>query len=333
MKKNVPCPYYFEKGYADSMCELLADERINLVDICSPNVCHFSQAMDVMKAGLALYLEKPIANSADEAYELAKFAQENNIPSQVALVYRFMPGIVAMRDRISRGDIGDIINFKFTTLHSGYLDENRKRNWKLAKNTSGGGPMLDIGVHLADAVNFVLGPVSSVSCVTQYVIRQRPDETTGELAEVDVEDRAVANIRLHNGVSGAIEVSRVASVLEQSSVFTIYGTKGSLDFDAYVPNRLTVFHQGTGIKETGRPEALSPYAGYLASIFPATTKGWSIDVHTASQMNMYNNFAQGGILFPETPLLTDAADAQAVIEACYLSAQNGGIEKSVGYSR
>ena len=195
--------------------------------------------------------------------------------------------------------------------------------------------MLDVGVHLADAVNFVLGPVSSASCMTQYVIRQRPDEATGEMTEVDVEDRAIANLQLQNGINGAIEVSRVASVLDQSSIFTIYGTNGSMNLNAYVPNRLTIFHQDTGMMETGLPEAISPYAVYLATIFPAvttaTTKGWLIDTHTASQMNLYNNFAQGKTLFSETPLLADAADAQAVIEACYLSAQNGGVETSVDY--
>lgn len=314
------CPFYFE-GYAKDLDEILADDSVTCVDICSPNYLHFEQGMKVLEAGKSLYLEKPIGLNSDEAHILAKEAADRSIITQTALMYRMMPGVIAIRDMVESGELGDIIDFKLVTLHSGYLNPNRKRNWKLSKEKSGGGPLLDIGVHMADTVRFMLGDVDRVSCVCKTIIEERPDAETNEMVKVDIEDWANARLILRNGITGSIEVSRVASVLDQSSTIDVYGTKGSVHFSSSTPNSLLFHEQSSGKDIRGKAPAISDYAKYVASIYPSLNRGWLIDSHTVLLVNFYNNVNEGKIIWKESPSFEDDEMAQKIIEACYRSAE------------
>ncbi len=318
-----PAPF-FSEGYARDLEELIADSDV--VDICSPNAAHFQQAEAVIGHGRPLYLEKPAGKDMAEAETLQALAETSGTPNQVVLMYRFMPGIVAMRDRIARGDIGPVIGFQVRVLHSGYLNPDRKSNWKLKKDASGGGPLLDIGVHSADAVRFLLGEVEAVQCRVDTVIGRRPDEQTGCLVDVDVEDRAFAQLIMQSGVTGTVEITRVASVLEQSSTIEVFGLAGSMHFSCAEPGRLRVFTQRTGREEYGKVDAVSDFAVHLTKIYPKSSLGWLTDAHTASLMNFYLNLAAGCVQFPETPDIAQAVLAQRIIDRCYQSAAvDGGI--------
>lgn len=322
--QSAPCPFYFE-GYANNLEELCADDSTDAIDICSPNNMHFKQAMMVIESKKALYLEKPIGVNSKQAIELSKAVKDAGIISQTALMYRMMPGIIAIRDLIESGELGEIIDFKLITLHSGYLNVNRAKNWKLSKEESGGGPLLDIGVHMADTVNFTLGNIKKCSCQQKTVIKNRPDYKTGEMADVDVEDWANVRLVLENGITGSIEVSRVSSVLDQSSTFDVYGTKGSIHFSSATPNRIRIYKQDTGEEIERKAPAISDYAKYVSSIYPKLSRGWLIDSHTVLLVNFLNNLNANKILYKETPSFDDDANAQKAIEAAYESAENDSI--------
>lgn len=318
---------FFTMGYADSMEALI--EGSDVIDICSPNDAHFEQAKQVLKAGKALYLEKPVGINMEQADGLLQLVKERPADNQVALMYRFMPAVVAARDLVAAGDIGDIIDFRCQVQHSGYLDPGRKSNWKLKKKMSGGGPLLDIGIHIADMIRFTLGEVTDVECRMKTVIDKRRDQVTENWVDVDVEDWAWARLELDNDISGTMEITRVASVLDQSSVFSVYGTKGSLEFCASEPTRLKIYHQKDGVQSLGEVSPMSAFGRHLASIYPKMSLGWMADAHAASQFHFYKQLAGEKIKYSETPDIEEAVKSQRVIDACYRSAGAGGSRMKV----
>ena len=322
--RSANCPFYYE-GYAENLEEILSDKSVDCVDVCTPNYLHFEQGMKVMQAGKSLYLEKPIGINSEEAYQLYMKAKETGVVTQTALMYRMMPGVIAIRDLYEAGELGDIIDFKLITLHSGYLNPKRKRNWKLSKERSGGGPLLDIGIHLADTVRFMFGDVEKTSCACKTIIEERPDAVTGEMVKIDIEDWANARLVLENGLCGSIEVSRVSSVLDQSSTIEVYGTEGSVYFSSSKPDRLLIHVQETGKDVIGKAPVISDFAKYTASIYPSLNRGWLIDSHTVLLYNYFNNVNAGKIIWKETPGFEEASKAQKIIEACYRSAENGSL--------
>lgn len=320
-KRETPLPF-MTAGYADSIESLIKDSDV--IDVCSSNDAHFEQARQVIHAGKALYLEKPVGIDGKQADALAQMIGETPVKNQVALMYRFMPAVAVVRDLAAVGDIGEIIDFQCQVQHSGYLDPGRRSNWKLKKNLSGGGPLLDIGIHIADMIRFTLGEVLYAECKLKTVIGKRIDQETGERIDVDVEDSAWARLYLENGVGGTVEITRVASVLDQSSVFSVYGTKGSIRFDASAPDRLTVYHQGNNVQTVGKISPLSKFGKYLDTLYFKDRFGWMTDAHTASQLCFYQRISGNEGNYPEIPDIKEAVKSQRIIDACYRSADAGG---------
>lgn len=314
---------FFSLGYAQTLEELISESDV--VDICSTNDVHFEQAAQVIRAGKKLYLEKPVGVNMAQAEALARLAGDCPVRNQVALMYRFMPGVIAIRDLVAAGEIGEVIEFQCRVQHSGYLNPSRKSNWKLKKAASGGGPLLDIGVHIMDLIRFSLGEVDAVAAEMKTVIRQRPDEKTGQPVNVDVEDCAQVRVRLVNGMEGIVEITRVASVLEQSSTFSVYGTAGSLHFTAAAPGRLRVYRQADARETCGAAPLGSAFAQHVAGLYPRTSLGWMTDAHMASQLHFYRSLLlEDEPVYRETPTIAEAALSQRVVEAGYRSAALDG---------
>ena len=169
------------------------------------------------------------------------------------------------------------------------------------------------------------GEVDAVAAEMKTVIRQRPDEKTGQPVNVDVEDCAQVRVRLVNGMEGLVEITRVASVLEQSSTFSVYGTAGSLHFTAAAPGRLRVYRQADARETCGAAPLGSAFAQHVAGLYPRTSLGWMTDAHMASQLHFYRSLLlEDEPVYRETPTIAEAALSQRVVEAGYRSAALDG---------
>jgi len=260
-----------------------------------------------------------------EANLVKEKANEHNVFTQTAFMYRFMPGLIAVRDMIQNGDIGEVINFRIEVLHSSYLNEDRPISWKLKKETSGGGPLLDLGIHMADLVRFIFGDVSAVKAHMDTVIKQRyGNDSNANYQDVDVEDWSVVELFLPKNIYGNLTVSRVASLIEDRMTIEIFGMKGSLKFNINRPGNVRFYSHNKGILKDLYYPILSEYGEYISEIYPSTktSMGWLIDAHFTSIYNFYHNLSSGEVVYSETPVFEEAVKAQAIIEACYLSAKN-----------
>lgn len=312
--------------------EVTQDPNIDVVDICTPNFTHEELAIEAIQNNKAVYLEKPLAMSYKGAHSVTREAKKVNVINQTSLIYRFIPGVIGIKEMVQNGEIGEIVNFQIRALHSGYLDAKRPTAWNLKRNTSGGGPILDLGIHVFDFIRFVMGEVQYVISYGDTLIKKRPKYAgSEELTNVDVEDWGRIYIQLKNSGFGTVEVSRVASLMEEETTFEIMGTKGSFRFNLKQPWLIEHYNQGTGVKQFIKYSPDSAFGKHVCNYYPqgSVSMGWYLDAHFACLLNFYHNIRAGRVVHPETPTFDEGLKAQAIVESCYISLQNKNRMQSI----
>ncbi|MCC6791607.1 MAG: Gfo/Idh/MocA family oxidoreductase [Thermomicrobiales bacterium] len=206
--------------------ELLADAEIDAVSICTPNFLHAPMAIDALRAGKHVLLEKPLAHSLADGERLAaEVAARPGQTFMIALNNRYRPDSILLKGKIEAGELGEIYYAKTGWLRG--ADEFTLRGWFVRREQSGGGPLIDLGVHMLDLALWFMGNPRPVS-VTGSVYQQHNQfmrESTG--ADVDVEDLATAFIKLDNGGTIVLDVSWVSHIPETNLVYTqLFGGKG-----------------------------------------------------------------------------------------------------------
>jgi predicted dehydrogenase len=211
--------------------ELLAMGEINAVSICTPNALHKEQTVAALRAGKHVLVEKPMAVNAAEAKAMVAAAKRADRKLMVGLHQRFTSGAQALKRAVDSGALGDI-----------YFAEaaaTRRRGipgWGVftQKNKSGGGALVDIGVHILDLALYLMGypkPVS-VSGVAAAKIGPRKDLAAvvggwqWDPKNFDVEDFAVAFVRLRGGVSLVLKTCWAANIGTEEWNCSLWGTDG-----------------------------------------------------------------------------------------------------------
>lgn len=316
--------YDFLWAKADWQDAVTSDD-VDIVDCCTPNYLHAPIAELAIKSGKAIYCEKPITVSVEEARKLTELLTEFNVPNQVAFNYRFVPAVLTARELVRSGKLGKIIHFRGAYYHSGYLDRRRAMSWRLQKKFAGGGALYDLGSHVIDLIRFVTGhDYNAVFALlhTEFTSRPFPDGSTGI---VDVDDLAIVQVKTTQGAIGTIEASRLATGTEDDLSFEIYGDLGAVRFHLMNPNWLEYFDGG----QERAPRTGAKGFTHLAtsSRFPAparfpsgrTPMGW-LQTHIASQADFLLRFL-GQESYGAT--FEDALHVQMVLEAAQVSHDAG----------
>ncbi len=296
---------------------------VDMVDICTPNAAHRSLAEAAISGGVPVYCEKPLDLDGEHAFEVARQAEAAGVFNQVALIYRFLPAMASARAVIRAGVIGDVVTWKAVLLHASYLNPGRPMSWRLSRRESGGGALMDLGVHMIDAVRMVVGEFAGVQCLTRTVIGERPRTgVCNEPAHVDVDDWALVTADLTDGSVGTVEVSRVAAGREGAFAFEVYGTKGSVTVDLQ-RGRAIVMDAGSH-DITDRVAVDDPWVSYLHTAYPSPkmSMGLMCDMHIASIYTFLTGLGTHAD-FAERPTFLEAAWTQQVVDACYQAADSG----------
>jgi len=225
--------------------EMLARHKLDIVSVCVPNFAHRECTIMALEAGVNVLCEKPIAMNSAEAEEMIAAARRAGKVLMVGQNHRFDPEAQAAKQFIQDGLLGE--------TYYGEAANMRRRGipgWGVfhIKKYSGGGPLIDIGVHWLDLVLWLMGnpnPVA-VSGVTYQKFGKREDVAVtwgGEWnrEEFDVEDMALGLIRLENGASILLQVSWAANVEEDFHSIRVLGTDGGLKHPPF-----TLFREMSG---------------------------------------------------------------------------------------
>jgi predicted dehydrogenase len=207
--------------------EMLQKEELDVVSIATPNKFHAPLTIAALEAGNHVLCEKPMAMSADEGRAMLAAAEKAGKRLMINFSYRFTEQSQALKDRVDAGELGDVY-FARTVWH-------RRRGlpkfggWFGQKALSGGGPLIDLGVHRLDLALWLMGypkPVWALGSTYNPIATALARE---QGVNYDVEDLAVGLIRFDNGATLEVEASWAANIKENELMETrLLGTKGGL---------------------------------------------------------------------------------------------------------
>lgn len=230
----------------DDWRALVADPEIDLVDITAPNAFHKEMAMAAIAAGKHVYCEKPLAPLAADALEMTEAAEAAGVTTQVGFNYLCNPMVIAARDMIAAGELGEIRSYR--GIHAEDYMADSAAPWTWRHDPAGGGAMADLGSHALATAEFLLGPVSEVFGDCRNLIGERPGPD-GAPKRVEVDDVGRALLRFSSGATGSIEANWTATGRKMQHDFEVYGSKGALYL---TQERLNELHFASASDAAGR---------------------------------------------------------------------------------
>ncbi len=225
--------YSPEKSYADYK-ELLQHDEIDAVIICLPNFLHFPASLAALEAGKHVLCEKPPTLNAAEMKVLRETASERRLLYYFSRQFRFTPEMRLAKTLVEEGRLGQVYHATATFVRSRGIP-GWGGGWFTDKKRSGGGALIDIGIHALDAVWYLMGTPKPVSVSAQVF---RNFEYLVNVPVFDVEDAAYGFIRFENGAVVQLETSWAGNLTDdipprqyfgrESNNSVLYGTKGSI---------------------------------------------------------------------------------------------------------
>jgi predicted dehydrogenase len=229
----------FQKEYAPEKVfndyhDLLQDRKVEAAIICLPNFLHFPASLAALEAGKHVLCEKPPTLNAAEMKVLREEAARRGLIYYFSRQFRFTPAMRAAKRAVEEGRLGRIYHARATFVRSRGIPVG-VGNWFTEKKRSGGGALIDIGIHALDAVWYLMGTPRPVA-VSAQVFQNFPHLVNAGI--FDVEDAAYAFIRFDNAAIVQLETSWAGNLTDdvpprqyfgqESSNSVIYGTKASV---------------------------------------------------------------------------------------------------------
>lgn len=176
-----------------SRFEDLLAEPLDGIVIATPSALHTEQTVAALEHGIAVFCQKPLGRTRTEVEQAIAAARKADRLMQVDLSYRHTKAMSLIRDLVRKGELGKIFAVDMA-FHNGYGPD---KPWFYDRQRSGGGCVMDLGIHLADLALWTLdfpAIVAVQSCLLQKGSPIPPDSN-------DVEDFAFATVTLSNGAT------------------------------------------------------------------------------------------------------------------------------------
>jgi predicted dehydrogenase len=220
--------YGYERWTTD-WHELVADDRIGLLDNGGPNSLHAEPTIAAAEAGKHVLCEKPLGRTADESYEVWRRVAATGVKHLCGFNYRFVPAMRLARELIDQDALGEIRHFRGRYLQD-WGDDPTLDTWRFDPDQAGSGALGDLGTHVIDLARYLVGEFASVAGVVKTFVEGRK-----------VDDAIEAAAEFESGAVGTIEATRLALGRRNAFQWEINGSKASLAFDMERLNELQVF--------------------------------------------------------------------------------------------
>ena len=218
--------------------EMLRLPELDAVSVCTWNSEHAPCTIAALNAGKHVLCEKPMALNAAQALEMQKAAEKAGKLLMIGFVRRFGNDCEILKDFIDRGDLGEIYYAKATYLRR----HGNPGGWFGDRSRSGGGPLIDLGVHVIDLTRYLMGkpkPVSVYGATFQKLFNRSnlkssvgyTSASAGKNDICDVEDLATALIRYDTGAVLSVEASFSLNIKKPSGRIEFFGTKAGACLD------------------------------------------------------------------------------------------------------
>ena len=196
-----------------SLDEMLENESIDIINVCTPSGTHAEIAIKILEADKNVILEKPMAITTADCDRIIEAAQKSKGKLMVISQMRTAPDIKHLKSLIDSGVLGKIL---LVELNMNYYREEEyfTGTWRGSKKMDGGGALMNQGIHGVDLISHLVGKVRNLSSIVRTLSHN-----------IEVEDMAVANLEFENGALGIITASTaVPPGFDRET--KIYGSKG-----------------------------------------------------------------------------------------------------------
>lgn len=234
--------------------EMIEKETLDFVDICTPNYLHAEIAIFAMEHGLHAFSEKPDTISVENALQMKETQERTGRHLMVMRNNRYWYSTRVLKKMIADGDFGEIY-----TGRCGWIRRRGipgKGGWFTTKAQSGGGPLIDLGVHMIDLAIYLMGNPRAVSVTgsvyTKFAdLDEKQDSVHAVFGEAvaggtfDVEDLATGFIKFDNGASLQIEFSWASNIDKEKNFVELRGTKLGVAWE----DGLYTIYDGTAVSK------------------------------------------------------------------------------------
>jgi len=294
--------------------ELLADADIDAVSIAVPNFLHLPVARAAFEAGKHVLIEKPLARNAEDGVQIVEAAEQHNRILGISFQRRTRHDVQLLRQQVADGAFGHIYYSKAWWMRRSGIPG--LGSWFTSKEGAGGGPLIDLGVHVLDMILYVLGNprVTSVTASTYAEIGPQgkggwPGRRSSQLSEAqqyEVEDLATAFMRFEDGGTLLLEASW-ASFTEMKDDFgiQIYGSQAGARIYS---------------EEYAQLDTLDIYSGFGDTTMDSQPRLIATGGHGGIIRDFVSAILNGE---PMTPDGREGLDRVRLIDAIYRSAELG----------
>ena len=211
-----------------SLDELLQNEKLDLVSICSPSGLHSKQTLMCANYGVNVITEKPMATSWQDGLNMVKACKDAGVYLFVVKQNRNNPTLQFLKKAINENRFGKInmvhINV-FWTRPQSYYDQ---ADWRGTKELDGGA-LMNQASHYVDLLNWLIGPIDKIQALTS---RSR---------NIEVEDTCVLNIKWKNGTIGSMNVTMLTYEKNLEGSITVLGDSGSAKLSGIATNEIEIW--------------------------------------------------------------------------------------------
>ncbi len=212
--------------------EMIKQEKLDIVSIAVPNFLHCPLTLAALSAGAHVLCEKPMALNAVEAESMLEAARHSKRKLGINFSYRFAPQSQAMKSVVDSGALGDIYYGRSVWLRRRGvpgLHSYKAGGWFFKRETAGGGPLIDLGVHRLDFALWLMGYPEVAWVMGSTYAKIAPALAKQANMEYSVEDFACAMIRFKNGATLELDASWAANIAENEQMSTrLLGDQGGI---------------------------------------------------------------------------------------------------------
>ena len=277
---------------------VLADAEVNAVIVSTPNSLLTPVALAAVRAGKHVLVEKPGALNAGELRNLQIEAKKAGVRVRVSYNHRYHPALRKARELIDAGELGPLMFLRSRYGHGGRKGYDRE--WRADPKLSGGGELIDQGVHLIDLAGWFLGEFTTID-----------GHATTFFWDMKVDDNAFLSLRTSSGQTAWLH----ASCTEWKNLFSleIYGRNGKIAVDglggSYGVERLIFYRM---LPQMGPPEATTWE-------YPGNDDSWKLEME---------EFIEDIRLGREpAPGLREAIRTLEIVEAIYHKSRGNRLER------
>ena len=234
------------KAYA-SADELIADPTIDAISVCSPNYTHAEMTIKGLNAGKHVLCEKPMALTLDETRAMLAAEKASGKTLMLGHNQRMSAAHRKARELLQDNAIGKLLFFQSNFKHPGpeaWSVDTTSNTWFFRKDMASFGVMGDLGAHKIDLIRYLTGAEITSVFGTMMTLDKRYED--GSL--IDLEDNAVCQFRMDNGMPGIMHFSWTNYGQEDNSTI-IYGDKGVMKiYGDYASDIVLEMRDGSIIK-------------------------------------------------------------------------------------